>query len=83
MIKDLSRKVGFYPNLNLETPSLQIKALTYKSFYFLKVNLAISPFLKKQQFSLEDDACTKQVANTQIHIKLVIGRVKDFDIFNI
>ena len=39
------------------------------------------PFLKKKkQFSLEEDASNKQVANAQIHIERVIGRVKEFDI---
>ena len=46
-----------------------------------RVNLAIHSFLKKKkQFSLEEDARTKQVANARIHIERVIGRVKDFDI---
>ena len=47
-----------------------------------QVNLVIPPpFLKKKkQFSLEDDARTKQVANARIHIERVIGRLKDFDI---
>ena len=46
-----------------------------------QVNLVIPPFLKKKkQFSLEEDARTKQVANARIHIERVIGRVKDFDI---
>ena len=46
-----------------------------------RANLAIPPFLKKKkQFSLEEDARTKQVANARIHIERVIGRVKDFDI---
>ena len=46
-----------------------------------QVNLAIPPFLKKKkQFSLEDDARTKQVANARIHIERVIGKVKDSDI---
>ncbi len=46
-----------------------------------QVHLAIPPFLKKKkQFSLQDDARTKQVANARIHIERVIGRLKDFDI---
>lgn len=45
-----------------------------------QVNLAIPPFIKKKkQFSLEEDARIKQVANARIHIERVIGRVKDFD----
>ena len=35
--------------------------------------------MKRKQFSLQY-AHTKQVANAQIHIERVIGRMKDFDI---
>ena len=45
------------------------------------MTLVIPPFLKsKKQFSDADDRRTKQVANAQIHIERVIGRIKDFDI---
>ena len=83
MIKDLLKGVGFFPNLNQEIVFLQ----TARGFNIqelllpYRVNLAIHPFLKKKkQFSLEEDARTKQVANARIHIERVIGRVQDFDI---
>ena len=79
MIKDVSKKVRSYPNLNQDMLCLQIGALIYKNFCFsYHVNLAIPPFRK--QFSLEEDAYTKQVANAQSGIDRVIGRIKDFDI---
>lgn len=49
-----------------------------------QVNLVFPPFLKKKkQFSLQDDARTKQVANAKIHIERVIRRLKDYDILKL
>lgn len=45
-----------------------------------QVKLDIPPFLKKKQFTIEDDTRSKQVTNAEIHIERVIGRFKDFDI---
>jgi len=49
-----------------------------------QVELIIPPFKRTtpstDQFTLEEDAATKQVANARIHVERAIGRLKSFDI---
>ena len=49
-----------------------------------QVQLIIPPFKRTtpstNQFTLEEDTATKQVANARIHVERAIGRLKSFDI---